>query len=75
MEQKLYNYEVMLNLLKGENHLRQIAKDLKMNHMTIKRALDREVAIVDDVDIPLIRLEKLFNFFYALHSLSPPFHA
>jgi predicted nucleotidyltransferase len=41
MEQKLYKYEIVLNLLKRENHLRQIAKDLKMNHMTIKRALDK----------------------------------
>src|SRR3989338_4001976 len=40
MEQKLYNHEIALNLLKGENHLRQIAKELKMNHMTIKRHLD-----------------------------------
>ena len=40
MEQKLYNYEILLNLLKGANHLRQIAKELKTNHMTIKRALD-----------------------------------
>lgn len=40
MEQKLYNHEIILNLLKGENHLRQIAKDLKINHMTVKRALD-----------------------------------
>lgn len=40
MEQKLYNHEIVLNLLKGENHLRQIAKELEMNHMTIKRALD-----------------------------------
>ncbi len=43
MEQKLYNHEVALNLLKGENHLRQIAKELKINHMTIKRALDSMV--------------------------------
>ena len=40
MEQKLYYYEIILNLLKGSNHLRQIAKNLKTNHMTIKRALD-----------------------------------
>ncbi len=40
MERKIYNYEIILNLLKGDNHLRQIAKDLKTNHMTIKRALD-----------------------------------
>lgn len=43
MEQKLYNHEILLNLLKGENHLRQIAKELKMNHMTVKRALDTMV--------------------------------
>lgn len=43
MEQKLYNHEILLNLLKGENHLRQIAKDLKINHMTVKRALDAMV--------------------------------
>ena len=40
MEHKLYIYEIVLNLLKAENHLRKIAKDLKINHMTIKRALD-----------------------------------
>ncbi len=39
MEQKLYN-EAILNLLKGDSHLRRIAKDLKTNHMTVKRALD-----------------------------------
>ena len=43
MEQKSYNHEILLNLLKGENHLRQIAKELKMNHMTVKRALDTMV--------------------------------
>lgn len=39
MEQKLYN-EAILNLLKGDSHLRKIAKDIKTNHMTVKRALD-----------------------------------
>ena len=43
MEQKLYNYEIILYLLKGEKHLRQIAKDLKTNHMTIKRISDKLV--------------------------------
>lgn len=38
MEQILYN--IILNLLKGDSHLRQIAKDLDANHMTVKRALD-----------------------------------
>ena len=38
MEQIIYN--AVLNLLKGSNHLRQIAKDIKTNHMTVKRALD-----------------------------------
>src|SRR3989344_2908641 len=44
MEQKLYNHEILLNLLKRENHLRQIAKELQMNHMTIKRNLDLMVS-------------------------------
>ncbi|MBW2976629.1 nucleotidyltransferase domain-containing protein [Candidatus Woesearchaeota archaeon] len=38
MEQILYN--IVLNLLKGNKHLRQIAKELNVNHMTVKRALD-----------------------------------
>ena len=38
MEQIIYN--IILNLLKGSNHLRRIAKELKTNHMTVKRALD-----------------------------------
>ena len=40
MEQKRYKYEIILNLLNGSNHLRQIAKELNINHMTIKRALE-----------------------------------
>lgn len=39
MEQKIYKYEILLNLINGPNYLRQIAKDLNINHMTIKRAL------------------------------------
>ena len=39
MEQNLYN-KIILNLLKGESHLRQVAKKLKVNHMSVKRALD-----------------------------------
>ena len=38
MEQILYN--IIINLMKKDNHLRQIAKDLDVNHMTVKRALD-----------------------------------
>lgn len=38
MEQISYN--IILNLLKRDNHLRQIAKELDANHMTVKRALD-----------------------------------
>jgi len=33
-------YEVILNLLKGNNHLRKIAKEIDINHMTVKRILD-----------------------------------
>lgn len=40
MEQKIYKYEIVLNLLRKEGHLRQIAKEIGINHMTIKRALD-----------------------------------
>jgi len=40
MEQKCYMYEVILNLLKGNNHLRKIAKEIDINHMTVKRILD-----------------------------------
>lgn len=44
MEQNIYKYEVVLNLLVSkENHLRAIAKNLNANHMTIKRALDNLV--------------------------------
>ena len=38
MEQILYN--IILNLIKKDSHLRQIAKDIDVNHMTVKRALD-----------------------------------
>lgn len=40
MEQKIYKYEVILNLIRDNNHLRKIAKELNTNHMTIKRVLD-----------------------------------
>lgn len=43
MEHLSYNYLILLNLLKGGNHLRQIAKDVKLNHMTVKRILDELV--------------------------------
>ena len=37
MEQKDYSFEVMGVLVKGENHIRNIAKILQINHMTILR--------------------------------------
>ena len=40
MEHILYRYEVILNLINKNNHLRQIAKEIGINHMTIKRILD-----------------------------------
>lgn len=43
MEQILYRHEIVLNLLNKNNHLRQIAKDLNTNHMTVKRILDKLV--------------------------------
>ncbi len=41
MEQISYN--IINKLLKNENHLRGLAKDLKINHMSVKRALDKLV--------------------------------
>ena len=38
-----------------------IDRSVKVGHTSIKKALDKEVAIVDEVDIPLVRLDKLFN--------------
>lgn len=40
MEQRVYEYEIVLNLIRDQSHLRKIAKDLNINHMTIKRNLD-----------------------------------
>jgi len=40
MEQRLYKYEIVLNLLKSENHLRKISREIGVNHMTVKRKLD-----------------------------------
>jgi len=39
MEQKDYNLEIVGILLKGENHIRAIAKELKINHMMIVRKI------------------------------------
>jgi len=39
MEQKDYKLEIMNELLKGENHVRGIAKKLNINHMTIARKI------------------------------------
>ena len=40
MEQISYRYEIILNLINKNNHLRQIAKDIGTNHMAVKRILD-----------------------------------
>lgn len=37
---KQITYNIIINLQKKENHIRQIAKDIGINHMTTKRALD-----------------------------------
>lgn len=41
MEQRDYIYEIILEILKGENHARNIAKKLETNHMNIVRALKK----------------------------------
>ncbi len=39
MEQKDYKFEIVLNLLKHNNHIRGIARDLNTNHMIIQRKM------------------------------------
>lgn len=39
MEQKDYKLEIILELLKNENHVREIAKNLNTNHMIIVRRI------------------------------------
>ena len=39
MEQKDYKMEIILELLRGEGHVRGIAKALETNHMTISRKM------------------------------------
>lgn len=39
MEQKDYKMEIVKNLLKEKNHAREIAKNLRINHMMINRKL------------------------------------
>ncbi|MCD4666552.1 hypothetical protein K8R47_01960, partial [archaeon] len=40
MEQKDYKLEIINELLKEENHIRGIAKNLKINHMNILRKIN-----------------------------------
>jgi len=40
MEQKDYSLEIVNVLVKGENHIRGIAKILKINHMMVVRKID-----------------------------------
>ncbi|GBE19822.1 nucleotidyltransferase domain protein [archaeon BMS3Abin17] len=39
MEQKDYKTEIIIALLKGESHVREIAKNLSINHMMISRKI------------------------------------
>ena len=39
MEQKSYKIEIINDLLRGNNHIRGIAKNLHINHMTIARKM------------------------------------
>ena len=49
MEQKDYRYDIVGVLLHGENHIRGIAKELKINHMMIVRKI-RELLDLNVVD-------------------------
>lgn len=39
MEQKNYSFEIVLGLLRNENHIRGLAKILSINHMSVRRKL------------------------------------
>lgn len=39
MEQKDYKMEIVLNLLKKDNHIREIGRELSTNHMLIQRRM------------------------------------
>ncbi len=39
MEQKNYSFEIVLGLLRNENHIRGLAKILGINHMSVRRKL------------------------------------
>lgn len=41
MEQKDYNMEIVEELLRGENHVRGIAKSLNTNHMNVSRKIQK----------------------------------
>jgi predicted nucleotidyltransferase len=49
MEQKNYKLEIVLELLKNENHIRGIAKNLNINHMNIVRKI-KELSKENAVD-------------------------
>ena len=50
MEQKDYRFEIIGILLKGEDHVRSIAKRLKTNHMMISRKM-KELLKMNIVDL------------------------
>ncbi len=47
MEQKDYKMEIVLDLLKGDNHIRGISKNLSINHMRIVR----EIATLENLNV------------------------
>ncbi len=60
MEQINHSFEVLINLLKKDNHLRGIAKDLKINHMKVKRLTDKLIN-ENVLNVTLKGRNKVFN--------------
>lgn len=60
MEQISYDFEVVINLLRKENHLRGLAKDLGINHMTVKRATGKLIK-ENIIDVRILGKNNIFS--------------
>ena len=60
MEQKDYKWEILLELLKNENHVRGLAKSLNTNHMAMVRKI-KELSNANVVDYTLKGKNKVYE--------------
>jgi len=60
MEQKDYKWEILLELLKNENHVRGLAKSLNTNHMAMVRKI-KELSNANVVDYTLKGKNKVYS--------------